>query len=74
MKSSQNEKGDGLFWWRVMFRLGSIEPVLAKDVIILASDRASKERTQKRTTNIVKRSLQFKRDEESITAWNEFPT
>lgn len=53
-----------------MFRLGSIEPVLAKDVIILASDRASK----KRTTNIVKRSLQFKRDEESITAWNEFPT
>lgn len=70
MKSSQNEKGDGLFWWRVMFRLGSIEPVLAKDVIILASDRASK----KRTTNIVKRSLQFKRDEESITAWNEFPT
>lgn len=27
-----------IFWWRVMLGLGRIEPVLGKDVIIVASE------------------------------------
>lgn len=31
----------GIFGWNVMFRSGSVEPVLGKDVIISAKDKAS---------------------------------